>query len=158
MVCPSCGSPWVQKVSVIVAEGTQHTRQSGGGLTVGRAAGHGGVGYTGISLKGTSQTELARAFSPPKDRAVGAVGWIIVLGLTMIGAFSVAYAHADDFLRWSDPNWGWIGFLIGFFCLVGVLKLFASLPEYTRQYQAALAQYNQVTLNQWYCHGCGSTF
>jgi hypothetical protein len=128
LLCPTCGSDTVQKVSVIYEQQTHTGMSSGGG--VGLALTPNGLAPVVGGTSGTqlNQSLLAQRLAPPRlSRPVPKWAWVVVV----------------------------IGFI--FYLIPGLLLLLFWIPRLRRGDPGAADAY-AAWQRSYYCHRCGAVF
>lgn len=131
--CGHCGSPDVQKASVIYDGGTS----TGSSMSAGSVGGRTAL----MSTSSSSQTNLAKKLSPPPRMGIMAMIGFGILTL-IAGTFALNFMGESTalFLVFA----GCAGIFI--FRIVNGFKQNAAFP-------ALFAEYNRM----WYCHKCGTS-
>lgn len=131
--CGQCGSPDVQKASVIYDGGTS----TGSSVSAGSFGGKASM----MSTSSSSQTNLAKKLAPPPR-----MGIMAMIGLAIL--ILVSSLFALEFMGESMVVFLIFAACVGLFIytLVKGIKNNAAYPE-------RFAEYNRM----WFCHKCGTT-
>lgn len=133
--CGQCGSPDIQKASVIYDGGTS----TGSSISAGSVGGRGAL----MSTSTSSQTNLAKKLAPPPRMTIGQmIGHVLAIaffgGLTLLNLL-----EGDDNLTFA------FGFAI--FTGIFVLSMTKGLKN-NALFPQKFAEYNRL----WHCHKCGA--
>ncbi|MHB8056819.1 MAG: double zinc ribbon domain-containing protein [Desulfuromonadaceae bacterium] len=133
--CPSCKSHNVQSIKMMCLNGTSSGRSTGIGVSSNLDVGVG-------SMNSTSQTALAKQFSPGKS-AAEAGGMIVGCSLIML-FFGVGLDNVLGHVLFT---------LGGFFIVIGILAIIVGcIPNKEREVKIKLYE------DGWICHKCGYTW
>jgi hypothetical protein len=142
MICKTCNSENVQRLSVIYEYGTQHINTSSQSVGV-------GVGGTTIvagvdtKTKGVSQSILAEKAAPPKKNS-----YLLATFLLLVGAYLIWVGVSYGFKLWI---WGVVGLV-----LFGLgVKVYSVTKRYnSRSFPKKLNDWK----NSWFCNKCGNIY
>jgi hypothetical protein len=143
MICKNCNSENTQKLSLIYENGTNNI--STNSKTVGLGLGTGGIGIGSASsnTSGTSQSILAKKFSPPKKNSYLLAFFVMVLGAIFL--CNVYELSIKEFIFGS----------IGIFLLAFGIKIFR--VNYRYNSNTFPKKYLEWT-KTWHCNKCGNIY
>ena len=131
--CGQCGSPDIQKASVVYDGGTS----TGSSMSAGSVGGRTAL----MSTSSSSQTNLAKKLSPPPRMGIMAM---IGFGILTLIAGTFALNLMDE-----------VGALSLIFAVCAGIFIFRIVTgiKHNAAYPERFAEYNRM----WYCHKCGTT-
>lgn len=129
MVCPSCSSTDLKKLSLVYVSGTYE----GSGVSRGAVLSAGGPGLHVGRNRGTYQSKLSGVAAPPKKRSF--IKWILwwLLGLVIVALLSLRLLHSlpgNQAREWDN--------LVGLVYLLTLPVLLTSIFRYNRRVYSEL--------------------
>ena len=94
MICSSCESPQITKLSLIFDSGTAHTSSTTTGTGVGFAGGRMGVGVGVGRTKATTMSTTAMRAAPPAKKSIRLWWLVVLIGFFTLGIHGVGFVLA----------------------------------------------------------------
>lgn len=155
--CPKCDSDNVQSVKAILEGGTTRSTGHYSGYVAGAGtSGTVGGGYASGTTYNTSRTDLASRFSPPEEPL--ALWKVIIMGLFIIPLGLIGFLLGADAFSGHYPQYGYMGYLFGFFMLLLFSWAVFTRVKMKKKYQEFYPGWKKMYEHGYYCHRCAATF